>query len=94
MADKTMAYAGAEANGLFFSRDSDENWQYLSTISDSDAVQIAFATRILRIAIESANPQHMYATPEVGGSDSGATWKERVLPESAANVISVVCGSD
>jgi photosystem II stability/assembly factor-like uncharacterized protein len=64
---------------VYTSDDGGEKWRYLSTIANPDAVQMAFATRILGIAIESADPNRMYAALEVGGaarsSDGGKTWQ-------------------
>ena len=77
--DSQVMYLGTEGSEVFTSQDAGENWQYLSTISNPNAVQMAFATRILRIAIEPANPQYMYAALEVGGaarsSDGGKSWE-------------------
>src|SRR5215510_11617503 len=51
--------------GVYRSDDGGERWQYLSTIVNPDAVQMAFATRILGLAIEPADPNRMYAAMEV-----------------------------
>jgi photosystem II stability/assembly factor-like uncharacterized protein len=71
------------------SDDGGENWRYLSTIANPDAVQMAFSTRILGIAIESTDPNRMYAALEVGGaarsSDGGKTW-QLVNRDFAGNV--------
>jgi photosystem II stability/assembly factor-like uncharacterized protein len=72
-------FLGTEGSEVYTSDDSGENWRYLSTINNPDAVQMAFSTRILGLAIESANPNRMYAALEVGGaarsSDGGKTWQ-------------------
>ena len=72
-------FLGTEGSEVFKSEDGGENWQYMATISNPDSVQMAFATRILGLAIESNSPDHMYAALEVGGaarsSDGGKTWK-------------------
>ena len=77
--DSKVMYLGTEGSEVFTSKDSGESWHYLSAISNPDAVQMAFATRILRIAVEPADPQHMYAALEVGGaarsSDGGKSWE-------------------
>ncbi len=74
----SVMYLGTEGAEVFKSIDGGENWQYLSTIANPDAVQMAFATRILGIGIESGDPHQMYAALEVGGaahsSDGGKSW--------------------
>ena len=77
--DPNTLFLGTEGSEVFKSEDGGENWQYQSTISNPDSVQMAFATRILGLAIESNNPEHMYAALEVGGaarsSDAGKSWQ-------------------
>ena len=72
-------FLGTEGSEVFKSEDAGENWTYQSTISNPDSVQMAFATRILGLAIESSNPNHMFAALEVGGaarsSDAGKSWQ-------------------
>ena len=74
-----IMFLGTEGSEVFKSQDGGENWEYLSTISNPDAVQMAFATRILGISIEGSNPDNMYAALEVGGAarstDGGKSWK-------------------
>jgi photosystem II stability/assembly factor-like uncharacterized protein len=74
-----VMFLGTEGSEVYTSDDGGENWRYLSTISNPDAVQMAFATRILGIAMESADPNRMYAALEVGGAarspDGGKTWQ-------------------
>lgn len=76
--DPSIMFLGTEGSEVYKSVDGGENWEYLSTISNPDSVQMAFATRILGIGIESSNPNNMYAALEVGGaarsSDGGRTW--------------------
>lgn len=73
-----MMYLGTEGSDVYTSQGGGENWDYLSTIVNSDAVQMAFAMRILGFAMETGNPENMYAALEVGGAarshDGGKTW--------------------
>ena len=73
-----VMFSGTEGSEIYRSDDGGEHWQYLSTIVNPDAVQMAFATRILGLAIEPADPNRMYAAMEVGGAarsfDGGKTW--------------------
>jgi photosystem II stability/assembly factor-like uncharacterized protein len=74
-----VMFLGTEGSEVYRSEDGGEGWQYLSTIVNPDAVQMAFATRILGLAIEPADPNRMYAALEVGGAarsvDGGKTWQ-------------------
>ena len=74
-----VMFLGTEGSEVFKSEDGGENWNYMATISNPDSVQMAFATRILGLAIESSSPDHMYAALEVGGaarsSDGGKSWQ-------------------
>ena len=73
-----VMFLGTEGSEVYKSEDGEDNWEYLSTIQNPDAVQMAFSTRILGMAIESADSDHMYAALEVGGAaasaDGGKTW--------------------
>ena len=77
--DANVMFLGTEGCEVYKSEDSGENWQYMSTIINKDAVEMAFSTRILGIAIDQANPDLMYAALEVGGAahstDGGKNWK-------------------
>ncbi len=74
-----VMFLGTEGSEVYKSEDAGDNWQHLSTIQNPDAVQMRFSTRILGIAIESANTDNMFAALEVGGAaysaDAGKTWK-------------------
>ena len=74
-----VMFLGTEGSEVFKSEDGGDNWSYMATISNPDSVQMAFATRILGLAIESSSPDHMYAALEVGGaarsSDGGKSWQ-------------------
>jgi len=77
--DANIMFLGTEGSEVYKSKDGGGKWEYLSSILNSDAVQMAFATRILGIGIEAADPNNMYAALEVGGAarsaDGGKTWK-------------------
>ncbi len=77
--DPNTMFLGTEGSEIFKSVDGGENWEYQATISNPDSVQMAFATRILGLAIEADSPDHMYAALEVGGaarsSDGGKSWR-------------------
>ncbi len=87
--DPQTIYLGTEGSEVYRSQDGGENWTYLSTITNPDAHEMAFSTRILGLALEVAEPLHMFAALEVGGTahsaDGGHSW-EIVTPEWAGNV--------
>jgi len=69
---------GTEGSEVYTSQDGGENWTYASTISNPDAVEMSFSTRILGFAMEADQPERIYAALEVGGAarsdDGGKTW--------------------
>ena len=77
--DSDTIFLGTEGSEVFKSEDGGDNWQYLSTIQNPNAYQMAFSTRILGIAIDGKSPDNMYAALEVGGAassaDGGKNWK-------------------
>src|SRR6266851_940240 len=77
--DPQVMFLGTEGSEVYTSNDDGETWHYLSTIVNPDAVQMAFATRILGLALEPPNPNRMYAALEVGGAarsaDGGKSWE-------------------
>jgi len=87
--DPQTIYLGTEGSEVYRSQDGGENWTYLSTITNPDAHEMAFSTRILGLALEVADPLHMFAALEVGGTahsaDGGHSW-EIVTSEWAGNV--------
>ena len=74
-----VMFLGTEGSEVYTSNDAGVTWHYMSTIVNPDAVQMAFATRILGLAIEPPNPNRMYAALEVGGAarsaDGGKSWE-------------------
>ena len=74
-----VMFLGTEGSEVFKSEDGGDNWEFLSSIQNPDAVQMRFSTRIMGIAIESSDSDHMYAAMEVGGAatsaDGGKTWR-------------------
>ncbi len=74
-----VMFLGTEGSEVYKSEDGGDSWEYLSSIHNPDAVQMAFSTRVMGIAIEAADSDHMYVALEVGGAaasaDGGKTWK-------------------
>ena len=75
-----VMFLGTEGSEVFRSEDNGETWQHRGTISNPDAVQMYFSTRVLGLAIEASHPDEMYAALEVGGvarsSDGGRNWEK------------------
>ena len=75
----SVMYLGTEGSEVYRSEDDGQTWQFWSAISNPDAIQMAFPTRILGLAMEPTHPENMYAALEVGGvarsSDGGKTWE-------------------
>ena len=73
-----VMFLGTEGSEVYKSQDGGENWTYLSTISNPNAVEMAFSTRILGFDMEAKQPDTMFAALEVGGAarsrDGGQTW--------------------
>ncbi len=77
--DPGTMYLGTEGSEVYRSDDAGESWQLQGSIDVSNAYQMSFATRILGLAMETDNPQRMYAAMEVGGAarsdDGGRSWE-------------------
>jgi photosystem II stability/assembly factor-like uncharacterized protein len=80
---------GTEGSELYRSQDGGETWAYVATIANPDAYEMAFSTRIIGLAQDATNPEHMFAALEVGGiahsSDAGKSW-EILNPDWVGNV--------
>ena len=77
--DHNVMYAGTEGSEIFRSDDGGDSWKYLSNIDISKSHQMAFATRVMGMAIDDSDPNVMYAGMEVGGVarslDAGNSWE-------------------
>jgi photosystem II stability/assembly factor-like uncharacterized protein len=72
-------YAGASPVGIFRSDDGGDSWRRLR-VMQPDRIKMEFACRVMRFAIDPANPREIYAALEVGGVmrslDDGETWQD------------------
>ena len=77
--DPRVMYLGTQGSEVFRSDDGGDSWKYISTIVNPDAVEMQFATRVIGLALESTQPDKMYAAMEVGGAarslDGGKSWE-------------------
>jgi photosystem II stability/assembly factor-like uncharacterized protein len=78
--DSRILYAGTSPVGVFRSDDGGDSWRRLPVPALQEHVRMAFPCRVMRLAVDPSNPQHVYATLEVGGVirslDGGQTWDD------------------
>ncbi len=77
--DADTLYVGTQANTVFRSRDAGRSWQQLAIDLPPGVVHMSFPMRVVRIAVDPGNSDHLQVAFEVGGTvhstDGGATWK-------------------
>jgi photosystem II stability/assembly factor-like uncharacterized protein len=65
---------------VYRSEDVGDSWRKLPMPAPRERVRMDFPTRVMRLAVDPANPEHIYATLEVGGVarslDGGETWED------------------
>jgi photosystem II stability/assembly factor-like uncharacterized protein len=75
-----ILYAGTSPVGVFRSDDGGDSWRRLPVPALKEHVHMEFPCRVMRLAVDPANPEHVYATLEVGGVirslDGGQTWDD------------------
>ena len=73
-------FAGGSPVAIYKSTDGGAHWQRLARPQLNEHVKMPFACRVMRIALDPASPQDMFATIEVNGvmrsRDGGATWSD------------------
>jgi photosystem II stability/assembly factor-like uncharacterized protein len=83
-ANHDVLYAGAQPAAVYRSEDAGESWRKLPMPAPPDRVRMDFPTRVMRLAVDPANPEHIYATLEVAGVvrslDGGQTWEDCSQP--------------
>ena len=73
-------YAGTSPVGIYRSDDAGATWRHLATPASGERARMEFPCRVMRIAAEPANPDHLFAALEVDGVlrslDGGASWQD------------------
>ena len=73
-------FAGSDPAAIFKSKDAGATWQRLATVQPAGALTDCFPVRVLKMAIDPNDTDHMYAALEVGGVirslDGGESWED------------------
>jgi len=73
-------YAGSDPAAIFRSTDGGASWQRLATVQPEGAITGCFPVRVLKMAIDPNDTDHIYAALEVGGVirslDGGESWDD------------------
>ena len=75
-----VIYAGTSPVGIVRSEDGGETWKRLPNVSQPEHIKMAFACRVMRIAVVPGTPDEIYAGLEVAGAmrslDGGEHWDD------------------
>lgn len=78
--DSRVLYAGTSPVGVYRSADGGDTWHRLPGAVQPEHVRMAFACRVMRLAVDPGRPDEIYAGLEVGGVmrslDAGVTWSD------------------
>ena len=73
-------YAGSDPAAIFKSQDGGATWRRLATVQPEGAITGCFPVRVLKMAIDPSDTDHIYAALEVGGVirslDGGESWED------------------
>mgnify|MGYP005819256347 CR=1 FL=1 len=73
-------FAGASPVAVYRSDDGGDSWRRLPDPQVPERARMPFACRVMRIAVDPARPDEIYATLEVNGAirslDGGETWDD------------------
>jgi len=76
--DARVLYAGTIGTNVYRSEDAGRSWTQLAVPEPDGLCQMGFPTRVIRLAVDSSNPEELYVALEVGGLvrslDGGRTW--------------------
>jgi photosystem II stability/assembly factor-like uncharacterized protein len=78
--DPRILYLGTAPAAVYRSDNGGDSWRRLPIVSPVGAVRMAFAMRVIRLAIDPSQPDDLYAGMEVGGlirsGDGGESWSD------------------
>ena len=78
--DPRRLYAGTSPVGVLRSDDGGDSWRRLPNAVQPERVKMPFACRVMRMAVDPARPETLWAALEVGGvmrsDDGGETWSD------------------
>jgi photosystem II stability/assembly factor-like uncharacterized protein len=78
--DPRTLLVGTSPVGVYRSDDDGATWRKLRNAVQAERVKMPFACRVMRLAVDPAEPGHLYAALEVGGAirslDGGETWSD------------------
>ena len=73
-------YAGSDPAAIFKSQDGGATWRRLATVQPEGAITGCFPVRVLKMAVDPSDTDHIYAALEVGGVirslDGGESWED------------------
>ncbi|HTT36109.1 MAG TPA: hypothetical protein VMH32_00420 [Burkholderiales bacterium] len=79
-ASPRVLYAGTSPVGVLRSDDGGDSWRTLPDPRQPERLKMSFACRVMRLAVDPAHRDHVYAALEVGGVmrslDGGETWTD------------------
>ena len=82
--DPQVMYAGSAPVGVYRSDDGGEHWRRLPKAKSPGHCEMGFPARTIRIAVDPARPNDVYAALEVSGvirsDDGGETWTDVSQP--------------
>jgi photosystem II stability/assembly factor-like uncharacterized protein len=78
--DRRTIYAGFGPIGVYRSDDGGDRWQQLADPGLPDRVHMTFPCRVMRLGIDPARPDDVYASIEANGAmksrDRGESWED------------------
>jgi photosystem II stability/assembly factor-like uncharacterized protein len=75
-----IIYIGTSPVGVLRSEDGGDTWRSLAPLNQPAHIKMSFDCRVMRVALDAAEPDHLYIALEVGGAmrsvDGGRSWTD------------------